>query len=223
MSKPNEIIIRIKNGNVAIENCVNGITSYKPISPDSLLDCLNKSLMRGGVVSGLLPKNCLSLNTLDNGSRYVTLLHSGDKANISYVGTEYKDFPLPRLIFGFCISEEGRISQCHLGVVGNDNTLKPTTPMFAYPFSNVSGTRLCIGNNSLPKVESLHTLGSLTHHILSMGNNNDHFNPAKNKLKLEMRDLLELLKDKPPSYYYDHILVPSGKMLGDFIVEGGVI
>jgi len=133
------------------------------------------------------------------------------------MGTEYKDFPLPRLVFGFTVSEEGRVSNCKLGVIDNTSMLTPATPMFLYPFSNVSGTHLCIGNNRLPQVKSLHTLGSLPHFILSMGNNNDHFSPSNNKPGLEMRDLMELLKDKQQSYYYEHILLPSGKTFGDFI------
>jgi hypothetical protein len=220
MSVSGELIIRIKtDGRVSVEECKDGVTSYKTIAPDSLMDCISKSLLRGGVSSGLLPKNCLSLNTFDNGDRDVTLLHPEEKADISYLGTQYKDFPLPRLIFGFRVSNEGRISECRLGVVGNESNLKPTMPMFVYPFSNVSGTRLCIGNNTLPKVKSLHTLGSLTYHILNMDNNNDHFRSQNNKANLEMRDLLELLKDKQQGYYYQNIMVPSGTTLGDFIVK----
>jgi hypothetical protein len=217
MSPFGEINIRIDAGGIFVEEYKDGVKSHKPITPDSLLECLNKSMMRGGVGSGLLPKNCLSVNIRDNGERDVTILHPQDKADISYYGTKYTDFPLPHLVFGFHISDEGRISQCRLGVVGNESNLKPATPMFMYPFSNVSGTRLCIGNNPLPKVESLHTLGSLTYHILSMDNNNDFFRASNNKLNLEMRDLLELLKDKQQSYYYEKILVPSGETLGSFI------
>ena len=214
-----ELIIRIKeDGSVSVEECKDGVISYKAITPDSLLDCINKSILRGGVKSGLLPKNCLSVTHHDNGEREVVMLHPEDCADISYMGTEYKNFPLPKLVFGFRISGEGRISGCRLGVVGNENILKPTTPMFTYPFSNVNNTHLCIGNNILPKAQNLHTLGSLTYHILSMSNNNDHFNSSNNKPRLEMRDLLELLKDKPPGYYYEHILMPSGTTLGEFIV-----
>jgi len=50
-----------------------------------------------------------------------------------------------------------------------------------------------------------------------MDNNNDHFSASNNKPGLEMRDLMELLKDKEPGCYYEHILLPSGKTLGDFI------
>lgn len=222
MSTPNELIIRIKeDGNISVEEYIDGVKSYKAITPNSLLDCINQSLLRDGVSSGMLPKGCLSFTAHDNGGRYIVILHPEDRADINYVGTVYKGFPLPRLVFGFHISSEGRVSQSRLGVVGNANNLKPTTPMFKYPFSNVNGSHLCIGNNTLPKVQSLHTLGSLPYHILSMDNNNDHFSPSHNKLSLQMRDLFELLKDKHQSYYYEHILVPSGATLGDFITQMG--
>jgi hypothetical protein len=218
MSATNEVVIKIRaDGTVAVEDCVDGVKSYKAISPDALIKCINASLLRGGISSGMLPKCCLSFTAQDNGTRDVTLLHPEDSADVSYMGTKYNNFPLPRLIFGFSISDEGRISNYRLGVVGNESNLKPTTPMFMYPFSNVSGTRLCIGNNPLPRVQSLHTLGSLTYYILSMDNNNDNFNYKNNKPELEMRELFELLKDKPQSYYYEHILKPSGQTLGDFI------
>jgi hypothetical protein len=218
MITSDEMIIRIKaDSNVTVEEVTGGIKSFKTIAPDSFLECINKSLLRGGVASGLLPRGCLSFNASDNGNRVITMLHESDKADISYMGTQYKDFPLPRLVFGFTVSEEGRVSNCKLGVIDNASMLTPTTPMFIYPFSNVSGTHLCIGNNPLPQVKSLHTLGSLPYFLLGADNNNHSFMPTNNKPCLEMRDLMELLKDKQQSYYYEHILLPSGKTLSDFI------
>ena len=218
MTTADEIVIRIKtDGSVYVEEHRDGVKSFKAITPDSLLGCIDKSMLRGCVASGLLPRGCLSLKVNDDGSRVITMLYEPDKADISYMGTVYKDFPLPRLVFGFNISNEGRVSNCRLGIVDNTIILSPATSMFAYPFSNVSGTHLCVGNNRFPQVKSLHTLGSIPYYILSMDNNNDSFKISNNKLGLEMRSLLELLKDKPPSYYYEHILLPSGKTLGDFI------
>jgi hypothetical protein len=52
---------------------------------------------------------------------------------------------------------------------------------------------------------------------MQMPNNNDHFRPELNKPKLEMRDLLELLKDKEPAFYYSDVLLPSKATLNDFI------
>lgn len=213
-----DILIRIRDdGTVAVEDENHGVKSFKEISPDSLLECINKSLLRGAVSSGLLPKGCLSFTAHDNGNRNVVILHPEDRADITYYGTLYPDFPLPKLVFGFSITRENRISQCRLGVVGNETHLKPATTMFVYPFSNVSGTHLCTGNNVLPKCQSLHTLGSVPYYILGMDNNNDYFKPENNKPGLEMRDLLALMQDKPPEYYYSDILITSRQTLGEFI------
>jgi len=216
----NEVVIRIRDeGTITVEDDRNGVKGFKEIAPDALLGCINKSLLRGAVSSGLLPRGCVSFAAYDNGNKYVCILHPENKADITYYGTLYPGFPLPKLVFGFCITKENRISGCRLGVVGNEANLKPATAMFAYPFSNVSGTHLCTGNNALPKCDSLHTLASVPYYILSMDNNNDHFKRTNNKPGLEMRELLELMKDKLPEYYYSDILVPSNFTLGDFISE----
>lgn len=213
-----DVLIRIRDdGTVAVEDSNAGVKGFKEISPDSLLECINRSLLRGVVSSGLLPKGCLSFTAHDNGNKNVVILHPENRADITYYGTPYPNFPLPKLVFGFSITKENRISQCRLGVVGNEHSLKPTTPMFVYPFSNVSGTHLCTGNNVLPKCQSLHTLGSVPYYILGMDNNNDYFKPTNNKPGLEMRDLLALMQDKPPEYYYSNILIPSKLTLGEFI------
>ena len=213
-----ETVIKIgDDGMVAVERDVGGVKSFKQISPDTLIQCINRSLLRGAVHSGLLPPNCLSFSAYDDGNKDVVLLHSKNRADISYFGTEYKNFPLPKLVFGFRLSAEGRVASCKLGIVENVDRLKPDTKMYHYPLSNVSGFHLCTGNNTFPKCESLHTLASLPYYILSMPNNNDHFNPSLNKAGLEMRDLLELLKDKEPEFYYSDVLLPSGATLKDFI------
>ncbi len=214
----NKTIVKIRgDGTVAVEAIKDDVKSFKEITPDSLLECIIKSLLRGSICSGLLPKNCISFTSYDNGDRDVVLLHAESKANVSYFGSEYKDLPLPRLVFGFRITKEGRVTSCRLGVIANDEIIKPNTKMYYYPLSNVSGFALCTGSNVLPKCTSLCTLTSLPYYIISMPNNNDHFKPANNKLGYEMRDLLELLKDKQPEYYYSDVLILSGAVLNDFI------
>ncbi len=150
------------------------------------------------------------------------LVHQESYADVSYYKTAYPRFPLPRLVFSFNINSDGRITGCDLGIIENTDFLKPTTEMYHYPFSNVSGFRLCTGNNTFPKCESLHTLGSLTYYILSMDNNNDRFAPNHNKQSLEMRDLFEMIKDKTPEFYYSDILITNGLKQNDFI-NGGLI
>jgi len=213
-----ETVIRISDdGRIMVENDIGGVKSFKQIAPDTLLECINRSLLRGAVHTGLLPKNCLAFSAYDDGNRDVVLLHEANRADISYFDTEYKDFPLPRLVFGFRLSKEGRVSNCRLGVIENTGMIKPETRMFHYPLSNVSGFHLCTGNNTLPKCDSLHTLASLPYFIMAMPNNNDHFSPKNNKGGFEMRDLLELLKDKEQAFYYNDVLVPNGATLNEFI------
>ena len=218
-----EIVIRIsENGAVSVEESSNGISSFKRIEPDDLTKCISGSMMRG-ITTGLLPGGCLSYFQTDNGDRGITLLFPYNRADISYYDTLYPNFPLPKLVFSFRVNADGRVLGCWLGVVANDSILKPDTTMLRYPFSNVSGFHLCTGNNVLPKCASLHTLASLPYFILSMPNNNDFFSTGNNKPGLEMRDLLELLKEKEPEYYYSDVLIPfNGVTLDDFINQRGV-
>lgn len=216
-----DTVIRIsEDGKITVERDLKGVRSFKQIAPDTLIQCIDRSLLRGAVHSGLLPKNCISFSGYDDGSKEAVLIYPENRADISYFGTEYKSFPLPRLVFGFGLTAEGRVSSCKLGVVENTENLKPDTKMYHYPLSNVNGFHLCTGNNVLPKCTSLHTLSSLPYYIMSMPNNNDYFKASNNKPNLEMRDLLELLKDKNSFFYYSDILIPNEAILNDFIMKG---
>ena len=139
-------------------------------------------------------------------------------ADITYNNTLYERFPLPKLVFGFQISEQGKVSNCRLGVVA-DEELKCSTEMFCYPFSNVrqSDFHLCTGNNVLPPYKSPSGISNLPGYLLCLPNNDDYFDVRDNRLRMEYRDLLEHLKDKDPSYYYSDVLIPNGKTLKDFI------
>jgi len=46
-----------------------------------------------------------------------------------------------------------------------------------------------------------------------MDNNDDHFKHSNNRPGLGMRDLLALLADKAPGFYYSDVLVENGHML----------
>ncbi len=158
--KEMRIVIR-ENGEMAVEDNFNGLVSYKRITPDDLIKCLNDSISRGGIFSGLLPGGCLSFSYSDDGFVAITVLFPERYADISYYQTQYRHFPLPKLVFGFNISLDGRVSDCRMGVVDGDAMLKPDTKMFYYPFSNVSGFHLCTGNNALPKHKSLYTVSRI--------------------------------------------------------------
>lgn len=62
-----ETVIRIgEDGKITVERDLDGIKSFKQIAPDTLIQCINKSLLRGAVHSGLLPKNCISYSAYDD-------------------------------------------------------------------------------------------------------------------------------------------------------------
>ena len=53
--------------------------------------------------------------------------------------------------------------------------------------------------------------------ICHLPDNDDMFDRRHNRKELEHKELMELLRDKDPAYYYTDILVPNGRTLSDFI------
>lgn len=92
------------------------------------------------------------------------------------------------------------------------------TPMFFYPFSNVyEDDRVCTGNNVLPRYKKLSALKNFPRYLLGLPDNDDMFDRRHNRKELERKELMELLRDKDPAYYYTDILVPNRRTLSDFI------
>lgn len=213
-----EIVLRINStlGTIKVETNNGGVISHKEITDETLASCLQGSLRHPGYVSGLLPEGCISFYSNAAEERSVGILHPVRHADITYYNTSYLNFPLPRLVFKFSLHRGLRVQTVDVGVV-EEGRLRPDSKMFHWPFSNVNGFHMCIGNNVMPKCESLHTLSSLPYHIMEIPNNDDHYTPHNNQMDLEYRDLLEHMKDKEPAYYYEKILVPNRKTLKDFI------
>ena len=218
MNCKNELVIRIQpdEHRIQVSSTDQGVNSVKEITTDTFLDCIRHSLCMNQVSSEFLPRNCFHVNIFNDKSREYCVWHSELYEDISYYGTEYPHFPLPRLVFSFRVSKEGKVSCCRLGVV-KDEPLKETTPMYVYPFSNVAGFSLCTGNNALPVYAKAHTLATLPGFLLRLPNNNDSYREKNNKLNLPYRELLEHLKRKDPSYYYSDILIPNQLTVTDFI------
>jgi len=213
-----EIVLRINPEElyIKVENVNNGVTSYKEITGETFYQCIKGSIRREAVDSDFLPPNCFHVRISTDGERDYCLWYPELYADISYFGTEYRHFPIPRLVFGFRVGKDGKVFGCRLGVV-EDTAPNERTPMFTYPFSNVGGFNLCVGNNALPVYKRPVTLGTLPGYLLRLPNNNDRFNAKDNKLHMQYRELLNHLKDKDPAYYYTDVLIPNGKTLKDFI------
>ncbi len=216
MQRNDEMIIHINtDGKIFVEDKEDGVIKYKTISADTLMNCVKDSIRTGAVKSGIMPAGSFYYAAGDKGYQKICIEFPSRYCDIVYEKTEYKNFPLPRMVFGFSMSED-RICEVTLGVV-DEGMLKPKSKMYIYPFSNVSGFRLCCGGNHLPNIKSLHQLSGVMYFIMSMPNNNDHYKRERTKLDLELRDLFETLKGKTPEDYYKEILVESGKTLEDFV------
>ena len=211
-TQPNELIIRIKStGQIVVEDITDGIVSVKSISHSDLSKSIEKSFKSENFInSGILPQNCIAYKyDTESENQYVAIEVKADCYDITYLKTLYEHFPLPKLVLGFYINKDGYINNVTLGVVPND-TLKENSPMYIYPFSNVFGFSLCTGANRLPVIHSLAQLSNLPLYILSLPNNNDHFNERNNVLRLGHRELMEYMKNKDCNHYYEKVLIPMG-------------
>ncbi len=216
MQRDDELVIHVNSeGKIFVEDIEDGVKKYKTISAETFMECVRNSIRTSAVKSGIMPAGSFYYAAGDKDYQKICLEFPARRCDIVYEKTEYKDFPLPRLVFGFSLSGE-KILGVSLGVV-EEGMLKPKSKMYVYPFSNVGEFRVCCGTNRLPDIKSLHQLSGVMYYIMSMPNNNDHYTRERTELNLELRDLFETLKDKSPDDYYKKILVESGKTLEDFV------
>ena len=205
---------------IFVEERKNGIKSCKCISLNDLLVCIKSSIREiKPIYRAVLPKNALFYSCCpETGSFSAAMEYPYNKADITYMNTEYRDFPLPKLVFGFKVAGK-KIKKVYLGITGN-GILRESSLMYTYPFSNVSKDFvLCTGGNALPEIKSPYSLSNMPDYILSLPDNDDYYNIRHNRLELGHRELMEHLADKSPEHYYSDILIPSGKTLADFYKE----
>ena len=215
-----ETVIRISPGQQAIiveQKNGAGVTVHKSLTPETFAKCIVGSQFDRVVrPSGLLPENCIGVSLSEGLTQYF-VRYPELYADVSYYGTLYERFPLPRLVFAFSYDKESRKVIGKRLCVVKDERLTPETPTYTYPFSNVHEDGcICTGNNALPVYKDPTRIATLADFILRMPNNNDMFSEDNNKLGLGYRDLLEHLKDKPPAYYYTDVLIPDGSTLKNF-------
>lgn len=223
MKKQADTVIKLSPScaQIVVEQTERGVVSRKTVTAEVLFKAILGSRYDDGVHPvGFLPEHCFSV-TLAGKSMIYYLRFPNLQADVSYYGTEYPAFPLPRLVFSIrYLPESGKVGGVRMAVV-QDERLTPDTPMYVYPFSNVYGNhQVCLGNNALPVYKDPARLHTLMRHVLAFPNNDDMFREENNRLGLGYRDLMEHLKNKPPAYYYSNVLLPTGKTLKDFMKEG---
>ena len=205
---------------IFVEERKNGIKSCKCISLNDLLVCIKSSIREiKPIYRAVLPKNALFYSCCpETGDFSAAMEYPYNKADITYMNTEYRDFPLPKLVFGFKVAGK-KIKKVYLGITGN-GILRESSLMYTYPFSNVrEDFSLCTGGNALPEIKTPFSLSNMPDYILSLPDNDDYYNIRHNRPQLGHRELMEHLADKSPEHYYSDILIPSGKTLSDFYRE----
>ena len=168
---PEDMIVRISPGRntITVQECsANGVVSYREIDPIEFYFALNGSCISNVYQrSGFLPEHCLHIS-MNAEERHYVIWNSELRADVIYRDTEYRSFPLPRLIFGLRVLGNGKVADCSMGVVA-DETPTEDTPMFFYPFSNVyEDDRVCTGNNVLPRYKKLSALKNFPRYLLGL-------------------------------------------------------
>lgn len=122
--------------------------------------------------SGFLPENCLHVSVSGTQVTYV-LWNPELRADIIYRDTEYQNFPIPRLVFGVRMLDNGKVVDCTLGVVADERPSE-STQMYHYPFSNVyEDSRVCTGNNVLPRYKKRAAMRNFPRYLLGLPDNDD--------------------------------------------------
>lgn len=209
--------------NLVVDDFRGKTVKHKVVSLDEFVKLLEDNVEISTVNTGVLPDRCVSYQEDHNETRYVVMDLGVFRMDLTYENTTYEDFPLPRLLYGFVVDKDFKIKKIRVAVA-DMGQLRESTKLYKYPFSNVSGFNMCTGSNSLPKLKSLRQLNGIPYYIFSMPDNNDYYRPDRTKLDMEYRNLLEFLKDKDEKYYYENVLIPTGKTLADFInpKDGGI-
>ena len=202
--------------NLVIDDYRGKTVSHKVISPNTFAKLLEKNIEISTVQTGILPERCVAYRENHDGTKYVVIDVGRFRINLIYENTTYENFPIPRLLFGFFIDKDFRITGVKVAVA-DMGTLRDDTRLYKYPFSNVQGFDMCTGSNTMPKLRMLRQLNGIPNFIFSMPDNNDYYKPDRTKLNMEYRNMLEFLKDKDEKYYYDNVLISTGKTLTDFI------
>jgi len=173
--RQNDLVLHIcpEQCRISIETQHNGVTSFKNISQDVFLECIRQSL-ETKISSGILPEGCFHFSADNSGNKWYCLRYPELYSDISYYKTEYPHFPLPRLVFGFKVNSDGKALGHRIGIIADE---KPgmNTSMYVYPFSNVGGFNLCVGNNVLPVYKNPAALATLPGYLLRLPNNDDSF------------------------------------------------
>ncbi len=211
-----EVVIRLRpNATVVCEEIFeNNIVISKHINIEDLCSAVNSSICLEGTETGILPEGCLYYKEDMVKSKYLVIKYHG-RVDFTLYNTVYKDLPLPNMLFGFKIANDGCVSKKMVTCI-KGNKIKMDTILYHYPFSNVyDNFNICLGSNRFKTIRNITQFESYPHYIMSIANNNDLYNQAHNSCNFEYRELLDYISNK--NEFDDNLLVERDKTIKHFI------
>lgn len=118
-----DVILRLsptRNTIIVEEQKPGGIAAYREIDPLELYYVINQSYASNDYLdSGFLPEHCLHLS-MSATEKYFVLWNPELRADVIYGDKEYPNFPIPRMVFGVRVLENGKVAECSMGVVADE-------------------------------------------------------------------------------------------------------
>ena len=115
-----DVILRLsptRNTIIVEEQKPGGIAAYREIDPLELYYVINQSYASNDYLdSGFLPEHCLHLS-MSATEKYFVLWNPELRADVIYGDREYPNFPIPRMVFGVRVLENGKVAECSMGVL----------------------------------------------------------------------------------------------------------
>ena len=119
-----DVIIRVSQAKSTIiieERKPGGIIAYREVSPLELYYAINGSYTSNDFLeTGFLPEHCLHV-AMSAAERCYVIWNPELRADVTYRDTEYQNFPIPRLVFGLRVLENGKVAECSMGVVADES------------------------------------------------------------------------------------------------------
>lgn len=107
-----DVILRLsptRNTIIVEEQKPGGIATYREIDPLELYYVINQSYASNDYLdSGFLPEHCLHLS-MSATEKYFVLWNPELRADVIYGDREYPNFPIPRMVFGVRVLENGKV------------------------------------------------------------------------------------------------------------------
>jgi len=142
-------------------------------------------------VSPILPKNCIRHIWLnyEKQDQVIFIEVPRKRWDIRYYDSPMEQVGFPRLIFGYRV-QGATFKNMFLLAVKDSGKIKGDTPLYKFPYANVSNGRVCMGGNVLPPIQEISQLATYHHLFFAAPSSNCYYGTERNESGIH--DLREL-------------------------------